>query len=77
MQFEQRQNIYHRISAKGLMAQLVQAVRDERPTASRNTIHLAFLNGATTPTRKMILELAGKILEQVETEAMADADASN
>lgn len=74
MQFEQRQNIYHRISEKGLIANLIQAVREERPTASRNTIHLAFMLGGTTPTRSMILRLAAKILEQAEMESTATVE---
>lgn len=75
MELTERQRIYNRLSAKGLISEVVERVRLERPKASRNTIHLAFILGPTTPAREMILEIATKILEQAETEMPVQATA--
>jgi len=75
MDVQERQRIYSRISAKGLMAEVVERVRLERPKASRNTIYLAFTLGATTPAREMILEIAANILEEAEVETPQPATA--
>jgi hypothetical protein len=75
MDEQERQRIYSRISAKGLMAAVVERVRLERPKASRNTIYLAFTLGGTTPAREMILDIASKILEQADEETPQPATA--
>jgi hypothetical protein len=58
--------IYRKLSAKALIGNLHDRVRKERPSVSRNTIHLAFRNGATTPLREMIIELGTAMLESSE-----------
>lgn len=58
--------IYRKISAKGLMGHLEDCIRKERNTISRNTIHLAFKLGPTTPLREMIIQYGRQILEASE-----------
>lgn len=57
---------YTRLSALGLIINLVEEVRKLRPRTSRNTILLAFREGATTPARKMIVEIGERLLVQQE-----------
>lgn len=68
MEHIQRQSIYDQLSAKGLIGEVLAQVRKHRPKASRNTIHLSFLEGPTTPTRRMILQVAEEVLAQAEVE---------
>jgi hypothetical protein len=58
--------IYRKLSAKGLIAVLVEQVRKERASVSRNTILLAFRNGATTPLRELIIHTGQSLLESSE-----------
>lgn len=73
MEHTQRQSIYDQLSAKGLMGEVLAQVRKLRPKASRNTIYLTFMEGATTPTRRMILQIAEEVLAQTEQEILATA----
>ncbi len=65
---------YDRLSALGLISTLIEEVRKQRPTASRNTIHLAFTQ-AHTPTRRMIVQIGETLLKKHEEEIQA-ADAA-
>lgn len=67
---------YSRLSALGLIINLVEEVRKLRPRTSRNTILLAFREGPTTPARKMIVEIGERILEQQEETIEAEQAAA-
>lgn len=58
-------SIYEQLSAYGLIGELHNRVAAKRPKVSRNTIHLAF-SDATTPLRKMIVQLAEELLAEHE-----------
>jgi hypothetical protein len=61
-----RIQIYNRIAAKGLIGELLELVRKERPKVSRNTIRLSIHEGPTTPARQMILDKAMQVLKANE-----------
>lgn len=65
--------IYWKISAKGLVSDLIEKVKIERESISRNTIILAFKNGGTTATRRMIIEKGEQLLAETETPALEGA----
>lgn len=65
------QAIYEQISARGLVSELLTKVRVHRPKVSRNTIYLAFDSGPTTPTRRLIINIANEILQAATLEAAA------
>ena len=67
------QSIYDQLSVKGLIGDVLTEVRKIRPTTSRNTIHLSFQCGPTTPTRRMILDVAEKVLAHNEPKVLTAA----
>lgn len=67
-------NTYEQLSARGLIGELHTRVAAKRPKVSRNTIHLAFYD-ATTPLRKMIVDIAEKLLSEHEAQtAVVDTE---
>lgn len=66
---------YDRLSALGLISTLIEEVRKHRPKASRNTIHLAFTL-THTPTRKMIVGIGERLLQEKEEAIEEEAQAA-
>jgi len=65
--------IYQQLSAYGLIGELHKRVATKRPKVSRNTIHLAF-DDATTPLRKMIVQLAEQLLAEHQDKMPVEAE---
>lgn len=64
----QRDQLYEEIAARGLISELHDRAKKRlrRDAMSRNTVHLAFSYGPTTPLRKKILEEAETLLKDIE-----------
>lgn len=70
----QKSQTYDDLSARGLISTLIEEVRKQRPTASRNTVHQAFRNPSTA-TRRLIVQIGETLLQQHEEKIQA-ADAA-
>lgn len=64
-------SLYEDISVAGLTADLHERMQTIRPGVSRNTIRLAFVEGATTPLRKRIIQEGRALLEQHQNQQAA------
>lgn len=55
---------YERLQIKGKIGELLRRMQTYRSNISRNTIRLAFADGATTPLRAKILKEADELLQE-------------
>jgi len=60
--------LYSSLQIAGKMGELHRKIQGIRNGVSRNTIRLAFIEGATTPLREKILEVAASLLQEKEIE---------
>ncbi len=65
------QRLYFEISAKGLIGKVVTEIKKVRPAVSRTSIRMAYEHGATTPFRRLVLDVSSNLLSADANESSA------